>query len=273
MKENNILVGVLAVIGVVLLGVCLMLGVSNCISVAIGPLTAQVGELTGVTKEINRRLTALEARQTALAPSNGAPAQVVNAQGPCGGAPSVGGPPPVDYNKVYTIPIGSSPVLGKRDAPVTIVAFMDFQCPFCTQFYPPIEQVQKQYPDKVNVVIKNFPLPFHPNALGAAKLALAANQQGKYFQMVDLLLANQGANTDDKVEEYAKTLRINANRLLNDFKNKDAQWQKFIDDDKILVNEDNVGGTPTIFINGRLTQARDVNSYKAEIDKILSEKK
>lgn len=266
MKENNILVVVLGVITVVLFGVCLMLGISNSISVAVGPLAAQVGELTGIDKEINRRLSAIEARQTALAPANGAAGQVVNPPGQgagCGGAP-------VDNNKVYTIPIGDSPVLGKRNAPVTITAFLDLQCPFCAQFYPAIKEVQKAYPDKVKVVIKHFPLPFHGNALGAAKLTLAANQQGKYYDMVDLLLANGATTTDDKIREYARTLRIDANRLLNDFKNKDAQWQKLIDDDKVLVSQDNVGGTPTIFINGRVTQARDVSSYKAEIDKILS---
>ncbi len=271
MKENNILVALLGVIAVVLFGVCLMLGIGNSISVAVGPLAAQVGELTGIDKEINRRLSAIEARQTALAPANGAPGQVVNAPpGPCGGAPNGGGAPPVDNNRVYTIPIGDSPVLGKRNAPVTITAFLDLQCPFCLQFYPVLKDVLKAYPNKVKIVIKHFPLPFHGNALGAAKLTFAANQQGKYYDMVDLLLANGAASTDDKIREYARTLRIDANRLLNDFKNKDAQWQKLIDDDKVLVSQDNVQGTPTFFINGRVTQARDLNSYKAEIDKILS---
>ena len=135
-------------------------------------------------------------------------------------------PPQEDFNKVYAIDTGISPVLGNPKAPVTIVEFSDFQCPFCARFHPMLEGVLKAYPDKVRVVIKNFPLPFHQNARAAAKLALSAGLQGKYYEMVDQLMQNGGAVEDTKVKEYAKTLGINYNKLMDDYKNKDSQWEK-----------------------------------------------
>ena len=70
-----------------------------------------------------------------------------------------------DYTKVYDIDIGNSAVIGPKDAPVTIVEFVDFQCPYCARFHPLVLEAIKAYPDKVKAVIKNFPLPFHKEAL------------------------------------------------------------------------------------------------------------
>ena len=142
--------------------------------------------------------------------------------------------PPEDMNKVYNIPVGVSSILGNKNAPVTITEFSDFQCPFCARFYPAIKDVLAAYPDKVRVVIKNFPLPFHPNARPAAKLAMAANEQGKFQGMMESLLANGGDVSDDKVKEYAKNLGLDYNKLMADYKNKDAQWEKQIQDDMQL---------------------------------------
>ncbi len=140
-------------------------------------------------------------------------------------------------NKVYTIDPGVSSILGKKNAPVTIVEFSDFQCPFCARFYPVIKDVLAAYPDKVRVIIKNFPLPFHPNARPAAKLAMAANEQGKFQGMMEALLANGGDVSDAKIKEYAKNLGLDYNKLMADYKNKDAQWEKQIQDDMQLGAE------------------------------------
>src|SRR3989338_2850142 len=87
--------------------------------------------------------------------------------------------PDEDYSKAYEIPVAHSPVRGVKNAPITIVEFADFQCPFCSRFHTPILEVLKAYPDKVNYMLKNFPLPFHPEARPAAKAAFAAGEQGK----------------------------------------------------------------------------------------------
>ncbi len=85
-------------------------------------------------------------------------------------------PPQEDLSKVYEIPVDDSYIQGKKDAPISIVEFVDFQCPFCARFYPPVAETLKAYPNDVNYIIKNFPLSFHPQAKPAAKAALAAGE-------------------------------------------------------------------------------------------------
>ena len=182
------------------------------------------------------------------------------------------GPPAVNPAQIYDIEIAHSFVQGKKDASVTIVEFVDFQCPFCAKFHPPIVQVLKEYPNQVSYVVKNFPLSFHPQARSAAKAALAAGEQGKYFEVADLILENNQDLSEAKFEEFAKKLGLNGKKFLNDYKEKDAQWEKIIEEDIALGNSINVGGTPTFFINGRNTNARDFSAWKGEIDKILQEK-
>ena len=276
--KNNILKVVLVVMVGVLAGTSFLFGMDNVVSTALGPLTAHVREMTLIQRDIQRRLNSQAGGNVAAqlmvmnqrlalleAKLNGAAAFAQNQR------PMM--PPQEDFNKVYAIAVGESPVLGKKNAPVTIVEFSDFQCPFCARFHPPVNEVLKAYPDKVRLVIKNFPLGFHPNARPAAKLALAANAQGKYFETVDLLLQNGGAVTDDKIKEYAQKLGLNYKKLMDDYKNKNAQWEKLVSDDLALGGQVEVRGTPTFFINGRKTSARDFNSYKAEVDNILSGKK
>ncbi len=173
-----------------------------------------------------------------------------------------------DFSKVHQIDVGASPVKGPKNAAVTIVQFVDLQCPFCNKFYPVISEVLKAYPYKVNFVIKNFPLSFHANARPAAKLALAANEQGKYFEMVELLLSNKAEVNESKIKEYAKKLRLNTKRLIKDYKEKDAQWEAQIKEDIKLGQQVDVRGTPTFFVNGRKTQAREFAAFKSEIDLI-----
>lgn len=180
------------------------------------------------------------------------------------------GPPPEDYTTVHTIDIGTTPVNGKKDAPIMVVEFMDFQCPFCGRFHPPMVEAAKAFPGKVSYMIKNFPLPFHPNARPAAKAALAAGEQGKYFEMAELLVANQQSLSEDKYKEFAKQLGLNEKKFWDDYKNKDAQWEKTIKDDMALGGQVGVQGTPTYYINGKKTMARDVESYKKEFEAILN---
>ena len=89
------------------------------------------------------------------------------------------------------VPLNNAPVKGKSDAPITIVEFSDFECPFCKRVNPTLAQVQKEYGDKVRIAFRHHPLPFHKNAMSAAKASLAANEQGKFWEMHDLLFEQQ----------------------------------------------------------------------------------
>ena len=106
-------------------------------------------------------------------------------------APAAATRPQVDPNKVYEIPVGSTAVRGPKDAPVTIVMFSDFQCPFCQQAVPIVDEVMKAYPKDVKFMMKQFPLrQIHPNADPAARAAVAAGKQGKFYEMHDELYKN-----------------------------------------------------------------------------------
>ncbi len=222
-----------------------------------------LSEILGKQQDLERRLSALENQwkgyqQVLKGPqAKGSPGQI---------------PPQEDFSKVYTIDVAHSPVMGKKDAPVTIVEFVDFQCPFCARFHSPMVEAAKAYPNKVNYIIKNFPLSFHPNAKSAAKAAFAAGEQGKYAEMANALLANGKNLSEAKYEEIAKDIGLDVEKFLKDYKKKDAQWEDYIKKDMSLGSQVDVRGTPTFYINGRKTNARDVPSFKKKINKILESK-
>ncbi|HBR14210.1 MAG TPA: hypothetical protein DD723_01515 [Candidatus Omnitrophica bacterium] len=195
-------------------------------------------------------------------------------RGPQAGGPQQAqrqGPPPEDYTKIYDIPVDHSPVRGNPNAPVTIVAFNDYQCPFSARFHPVILDVLKAYPDKVNFIIKNFPLSFHPQAIPGAKAVLAAGGQGKYFEMADALLADNKDLSEERFKKEAEKLGLNVEKFMKDYKDNDARWQDIIQKDLTLGQNVNVQGTPTFYINGHKSSARDLDSWKKEIDNVLND--
>ena len=179
-------------------------------------------------------------------------------------------PPPEDYTTVYEIPVAHSTVVGDKNAKITNTEFLDFQCPFCARFHTPINEVLAKYPGKVNYILKNFPLGFHQNARTAVKASFAAGEQGKYAEMIELLLENGNSLGEEKYKELASQLGLDVDKFLKDYKDKDAQWEDYINKDIELGAKVGVRGTPTFYINGRKTPARDLAGYEAEINKILS---
>jgi protein-disulfide isomerase len=272
-KNNTVIVLLVVLIGCIS-GIGLLIGINNAVGSALSPLNAKLTEISSRLRIIEDKLNS---------PGFGGNAgglqyqmqQILNKLNGVGGGQFGGGqqpqqPPAEDMNKVYNLPVGPSSIIGAPNAPVTITEFSDFQCPFCARFYPAVKDVLGAYPGKVRVVIKNFPLPFHPNARPAAKLAMAANEQGKFQGMMESLLDNSGDVSDAKIKEYAQKLGLNYNKLMNDYKNQDARWEKQIQDDMQLAATADVRGTPTFYLNGRKTNARDLASFKAQIDPILA---
>lgn len=181
--------------------------------------------------------------------------------------------PEEDYTKVHTIEIGNSFVQGPQEAPVTVVEFLDFQCPYSARFHPPLVEALKAFPNKVKYVVKNFPLPFHPQARPAAKAALAAGKQGKYWEMVDALLQNGQKLNEGTFKKIAEDLGLDSEKFIADYKNNDEEWEKLIKEDISLAREISVRGTPTFFINGRKTSAKDAETFKKAIEESLKEGK
>ena len=165
--------------------------------------------------------------------------------------------PSIDYNKVHKLPILNSPIRGNVKAPITVVEFSDYECPYCARFQPTLKQVLDAYPDKVRLVYKDFPLSFHKQAKNASKAALSAGEQGKYFEMHDLIFK-------EKFKGYAVKLDLDMERFMKDFKSNkyDAQIQR----DIALGQSVGVRGTPTLFMNGKRMGARSFDAFKTLIE-------
>jgi protein-disulfide isomerase len=175
--------------------------------------------------------------------------------------------PAEDPNKIYTMPVGSSPFKGPKDAKVTVVMFQDFQCPFSNRSQPTVKQLMELYPDKVKLVFKNFPLNFHKQAEIAAEAALAAGAQGKFWEMHDKIFANQKNISLDILKGYAKELNLDMNKFNQDLDTH--TYKKTIDEDMKLATGAGVRGTPTFFINGKkLVGAKPVGEFQKVIDAI-----
>jgi len=169
------------------------------------------------------------------------------------------------------IKLGDAPVMGPASAPVTLVAFSDFQCPFCSRAVPTLKEIEGQYQGKLRVAFKQMPLPFHDKAHLAAEAALAANEQGKFWQYHDKLFANQQALDRPALEKYAEELGLNMSKFkaaLDSGKFKDR-----VDADAKEGAAVGATGTPTFFINGtKLVGAQPADAFKSLIDKELKSK-
>jgi protein-disulfide isomerase len=188
-----------------------------------------------------------------------------------GGTRPAAAPAAPDPNKVYTLPVGDSPFRGPADAPVVLTEFSDFQCPFCAKVPPLIDQVLKAYPKELRFVYKQFPLvAIHQSALTAARAALAAKKQGKFWEMHDKLFANQQALQVDKLKDYAKDIGLDVVKFEADMASSDVQKQ--IEDEMKLAQQAQVSGTPSLFVNGKRVTNRSVDGLKQMIDEALKQK-
>jgi len=186
-------------------------------------------------------------------------------------APAAAQRPQVDPNKVYEIPVGNSAVRGPKDAPVTIVMFSDFQCPFCSQSVPVVDDVLKAYPNDVNFMMKQFPLrQIHPNADPAARAAIAAGKQNKFWEMHDDLYKNSKNLSPETIKGIAEKIGLDMKRFEAD-QNSD-EVKKQVDAELALGAKNDVRGTPSFFVNGKIAQNRTVDGFKAQIDAELKAK-
>ncbi|GBE04797.1 MAG TPA: hypothetical protein ENH31_02850 [Nitrospirae bacterium] len=176
-------------------------------------------------------------------------------------------PPQEDFSKVHDIPLGDSPVRGGMSAPVTIVEFSDFQCPYCARLQPTLKQVLDAYPKEVRLVYKQFPLSFHPQARNASKAALAAGEQGKFWEMHDIVFANHNKLSEEKFKEFAAKIGLNAAKFDADYKSN--KYDKQIQDEITLGNTVGVRGTPSLYLNGKKMAGRSLNDFKTAIDSAL----
>ena len=142
-----------------------------------------------------------------------------------------------------------SPVRGSPMAPVTIYEFSDFQCPHCRLAAPYLKQVVDDSNGKVKLVFKQYPLPGHPKAREAAAATVAADKQGKFWEMHDLIFLNQDKLATVNFDQYAKQIGLDVRRFKADMKSKEVQAK--INEDRATGKKAGVDSTPSIYVNDR----------------------
>jgi protein-disulfide isomerase len=165
---------------------------------------------------------------------------------------------------VFSISTVDQPSLGSAAAPVTIVAFTDYQCPSCAAIHPVLERLVKEYGDKVRLVTRDFPLNQHAEAYKAAEAAEAAREQGRYWEYTQLLMRNQSALSVDELKAYASELALDRPRFdaaLNSGKFAETVQRDIEEGIKLGIN-----ATPTVFINGRRVSAKSYDELKANVE-------
>ena len=160
------------------------------------------------------------------------------------------------------------PFLGPEKAPITIIQFAEFECPYCGKAGESIDQVMKEYEGKVKMVYRDFPLSFHQRAIPAAVAANCAGEQNKYWEMHGLLMGNQRALSDSDLTAHATKLELDLdkwNECRKDPKQAEEVNKDFQDGQSVGVT-----GTPAFFVNGvMLSGAVPFAQFKEIIDREL----
>jgi len=218
-------------------------------------LSQSVGQTTQEISSLGQAVVALAKAGPA---AGGAPAARPPRRGP-------------DPERVYKVDVAGSPSMGPDDALVTVVEFSDFQCPFCGRVVGTMKQVEKEYGKKVRIVFKHLPLAMHSKAPAAHAAAQAAANQDAFWEMHDLIFANQREMSPDKYVEYAKQLGLDIDKFKKDVASPEVK--KRVDADVAQATKLGVTGTPGFFINGKFTSgAKPFSEFKRLIDQELREK-
>lgn len=176
----------------------------------------------------------------------------------------------LDAPKPFTqiVSADDDPSIGAATAKVTVVAFVDFQCSACAAFSPLMKQVAAEFGTNVRVVVRDFPLAeIHRDAMAAALAGYAARQQGKFFEMADLMYGNQSALDAESIKSYARQLGLNMEQFERDAKSEAAaaEIRKDVADGKSY----GLSGTPTVFVNGVQLQRLSTGRFRDLINNAL----
>jgi protein-disulfide isomerase len=182
-----------------------------------------------------------------------------------------------DANAPSTSAKPTNHVEGKGTTGVVLVEYGDYQCPFCGQYYPLVKQVQQKYNDLITFQFRNLPLiQIHQNAFAAARAAEAADLQGKFWEMHDMLYENQNAwNNNPKAlsvfEGYAQKLGLNVTQFRKDFSSaavNDRINADIVEFDKTKQEK----GTPTFFLDGKKIKPTSLDEFSKAIDDAIAAK-
>ena len=182
-------------------------------------------------------------------------------------APRPGRPDPAQR---YTLTTDGAPRKGAETASIQVVEFSDFQCPFCARVVPTVARIEEEYGDRVAIVFKHLPLKMHGKAPAAHAAAEAAHLQGKFWEMHDLIFANQREMNDATYRGYAQQLGLDIERF--DREVASALVKQRVEADTAEAARLGVTGTPSFFVNGRyLSGAQPFESFQRIIEAELKQ--
>lgn len=153
-------------------------------------------------------------------------------------------------DRIYNVPVGTSPQRGPKTAPVTIITFGDFECPFCARGNDTLERMRSRYGEQLRVVYRNYPLPFHSHAFLAARGSMYAQSEGKFWEFHDALYELRAEFDEDALVEVAKKVGLKAKPFRQALHSD--QFDAKILGDQNLARKVGVSGTPAYFVNGRV---------------------
>ena len=163
------------------------------------------------------------------------------------------------------VDLGNTPIQGNRNAKIKIIVFSDFQCPFSKRGADTVHALMQKYGDNLMYVYKNLPLPFHPEAMPAAKAALAAGRQGKFYEFHDKLFEKQGEIGEALYVQIAKDLGLNMQKFNADRNSPEIEAQVKADADQ--ASKLGFNGTPGFTVNG----VKVLGAYPVEhFEKVIS---
>lgn|SRR3989344_443884 len=164
-------------------------------------------------------------------------------------------------------------IKGNKDSKVILIEYSDFQCPACKAYFPLVKQIADTFKDKAAIIYRHFPLPQHQNAQKAAYSAESAGNQGKFWEMHDLLFKNQEnwsdkSNIDELLLSYAKELKLDEEQFKKDIASKKIHDK--VDTDVSSGQEAGVNSTPSFFLNGeKLDNPSNFETFKKIIEKAV----
>jgi len=177
--------------------------------------------------------------------------------------------PPYEAPKVAVDATG--PAKGPASAPITIVEFSDYECPYCVRAEPTVNALLAKYPGKIRLVYRDYPLPMHSKAPKAAEAAHCAGDQGKYWEMHDKLFANAQKLEVPDLKAHAREVGVDSGKF--DQCLDSGEKAKIVDGHKKAGDDVGVSGTPAFFINGRpLSGAQPLEAFTSIVDQELKGK-
>jgi len=157
--------------------------------------------------------------------------------------------PMVDALRPREINIKGRPVYGNERAPVTVVVFADFECPHCRQEAPVLRQAIDQFRGRAKLVYKHFPLSGHVRGKAASIATVAAMEQGKFWEMHDIVFENQTTLEDADIRRFAQKIGLDMARFDASYQAK--KGQDLVEEDRVEGEKLDISGTPAVFVNGR----------------------